>query len=382
VYREGNQVIAEFSKYTPQFAEWISQGRIPGMSTMFYSEDDPNNPNPGEPTFRHFAGVLFPSVKGLEMPGFAEETAPTKDDLIASGAEELPEGELAAFSESVSSTIIEAMFRLRDWLLEQNGRDTAEALLPLPELQYALSQIDQSRRNEADERDRLWETLYSFSERLEKLAQQIPTSSGDDNDDLVAFAEPVPNPTPTMTNEPLETAVQPEAVETDRAPALEAAFSEAATRAANLEAENQALRDRLAELELQQVRGEVMTFCEPLPENLKQPIAVGEQSVTLAAFAEKLPATDRQFLREWIGQIREAITDQATPEPEPETAIPGAMFAEVSGDATAPLYIKSVSAPAFSEYDPESSAYAAKVSAYAMQHNISYDAAARALTSL
>jgi len=382
IERDGDRVYATFEKYTPHFAEWIEQGRIPGISTAFYLENDPGNPNPGEPTFKHFAGVLFPSVKGMAMPGFSEPSAvPSASALIDAGAEELTDDQAAAFSEVATETIVDSLYRLRDWLLESESRETAEALLPLDSLRLASESLLTDRNRRDADFEAVWQAIGMLSRRLNDQPEPVAFSEPTMPEDAIAPVAPLDpiDPTPDMTNPTPTPVVEPTESATPTAPDV-AAFSEIQDRAATLEKENEALRQRLAELERDRVRAEVAAFCEPLPDDLKQPVTLGEKSVALAEFAEALPETDRAFLREWIGQIREAIAQpDPKPEPEPTPAAPSAMFSEVTGDASRPIASGSAQTPMFSEYDADSQAYAAKVSAYAREHNLSYDAASRAL---
>ena len=407
--RVGDRVFAEFDKHSRHFAEWLEQGRIPGISAAFYGENHPSNPNPGEPTFRHFAGVLIPSVKGMELPGFSE--------LIDGGAEELSPEMAAEFSEQSTITIVQALSRLRDWLIENQGREAADAIIPSLDLRSAIDQA-------ADDNDirefaiAAWRGVGDLQMRVNTLEYRVSEAESGETEEM--FAEPATEPdaksasaspdrdrvtddvsvdTPsdsqpltTTPDTPQDTMAEntvridystlipaPASSESDAAEL--AAFAESQQRLAELEQQNQRLKEQLAELELKNTQAEVAAFCEPLPDELKQPIAIGEQSVSIAQFAESLDESNRSFLRGWIGEISKAI---APPEPTKEAVSPApidsAMFSEVTADADISLGVADVKdAVNFSEYDASSVAYANRVRSYAAQHGLSYIDASRAI---
>lgn len=356
--RIGDRVFAEFEKHTPHFAEWLKQGRIPGISAAFYSENDPRNPNPGEATFRHFAGVLFPSIKGMELPGFSE--------LVAAGAELLSEDFAAAFAEDESGIIIDSLYRLRDWLIENKGRDEAEAVLPLQQLRGALELMQAEDRNQKSMLDQIWAAISDLAMRTSRL--ELMEAEDEDESE---FAEPVPPQTleENVMSQPDSITPQPEVDA--------AAFAEVQAELEALRSANAELQSQLERLAVEKTRAEVAAFCEPLPADLKAPLSVGESVLDLAQFAESLSADGREFLKAWLPKIQVAIAQTET-QPTPQPVSP-AMFSEVSADAGESLLGTPDELANFAEYDPESIAYEQRVRAYAKEHQLTYAIAAQTL---
>lgn len=128
--RVGDSLLAEFDKITPDFEQWLKDKRIPGISSSFYLPQSPNNPYPGKKALRHIASVLFPSVKGMALPGFSE--------MIERGAIEF---ELPTEDESVefpieygAADLIGVLRRMRDYLIEQDGLEIADRVIPSEKL--------------------------------------------------------------------------------------------------------------------------------------------------------------------------------------------------------------------------------------------------------
>lgn len=357
--RVGDRVFAEFEKHTPHFAEWLKQGRIPGISAAFYSESDPRNPNPGEATFRHFAGVLFPSIKGMELPGFSE--------LVEAGAEPLTEDLAAAFGEAESVIILDSLYRLRDWLVENKGREEAESVLPIEQLRDALALAQAENRNQDLMLEQIWSAIAGLAERTSRL--EIAELE-DEDESSSEFAEPQAPPTKTLEDNAMS---QPDSPTLQ--PEVDAvAFAEVQAELEALRSANAELQTRLDQLAAEKTRAEVAAFCEPLPADLKAPLSVGESILDLAQFAESLSGEGREFLKVWLPKIQEAI---AATQPQPSQVNP-AMFSEVSREAGESLTGEGESIN-FAEYDPESISYEQRVRAYAREHGVSYPAAAQAV---
>jgi phosphoglycolate phosphatase-like HAD superfamily hydrolase len=99
----------------PDFAEGVEAGRYRYVSASFYPPSDPNNPKPGNWYLRHigFLGAQPPAVKGL-APAFAEAAA----------------AGLVEFAAADASTV-QSLFRgIRDWMIEKEGLDTADKVIP------------------------------------------------------------------------------------------------------------------------------------------------------------------------------------------------------------------------------------------------------------
>ena len=90
--REGDKLLAEFDSVSDSFTKWLEQGLIPGFSSSFYMPGSGGNPHPGKKVLRHIASVLFPAVKGMEVPSFSEGGSPVdlgEDEGIADFTTEL-----------------------------------------------------------------------------------------------------------------------------------------------------------------------------------------------------------------------------------------------------------------------------------------------------
>jgi transcriptional regulator with XRE-family HTH domain len=90
--REGDKLLAEFDSVSDSFTKWLEQGLIPGFSSSFYMPGSSGNPRPGKKVLRHIASVLFPAVKGMEVPSFSEGGSPvnlSEDEGIADFTAEL-----------------------------------------------------------------------------------------------------------------------------------------------------------------------------------------------------------------------------------------------------------------------------------------------------
>jgi hypothetical protein len=114
------------------------KGSFKKVSARFFTPASKNNPTPGEYYLRDvgFLGAMAPAVKGLRSYSFGDAA----DDVVTA---EISFADLPAYSGSY----IARMFRgLRDWLIEKEGKETADRVLPDWEVQ-SLSEI--STRAEA-----------------------------------------------------------------------------------------------------------------------------------------------------------------------------------------------------------------------------------------
>lgn len=102
----------------PAFADLVAAGRYKKRSVSYYLPDSPNNPAPGKHYIKHvgWLGAMPPAVKGLRDAELAGD-----DDAVVI---ELSEGGLPAW------TLAGFMRRLREWLIESQGADTADRVVP------------------------------------------------------------------------------------------------------------------------------------------------------------------------------------------------------------------------------------------------------------
>jgi hypothetical protein len=115
---QDGRLVAETEKVDPAFAEGVEAGRYRYVSAAFYAPSDARNPKPGSWYLRHvgFLGAQPPAVKGLE-PAFAEDSP----DVIAfADAGDAADGLWTR----------DALRGLRDWLIEKEGLEVADRVLP------------------------------------------------------------------------------------------------------------------------------------------------------------------------------------------------------------------------------------------------------------
>ncbi|ASD84985.1 hypothetical protein LB105_003376 [Salmonella enterica] len=119
VYVEPRQVI-------PAFAEAFNAGQYKKRSLSIYLPDTPGNPKPGHYYPRHvgFLGAVPPAVKGLPDVQFAEGSA---DNAPLEFALPWETDNLASIFQG-----------LRDWMIEQDGIDKADSILPQWRIQTIL----------------------------------------------------------------------------------------------------------------------------------------------------------------------------------------------------------------------------------------------------
>lgn len=135
--REGDKVYAVFQdKITPQFKQWVEQGRLHSVSASFYLPESPHNPNPGQFSFRHIAalGKNPPAVKGLEPLEVSAcfSAGQTSEDYA---------NFMMAYEMGLKASMAIALAKLRDWLITNDSLESAEKILPL-ELIATLHQPD------------------------------------------------------------------------------------------------------------------------------------------------------------------------------------------------------------------------------------------------
>ena len=161
------------------FAELVAEGKYKKISASFYPPDHSANPVPGVYYLRHvgFLGGQPPAVKGLKAVEFSEN----EDDLIT-----------VEFSEWTDQAIVRMFRKLKNFLIEQFGKDTAdkvideweieditrEALKPeSPVAEPVFSEQTEKEQDMTEEelkakQAELEKREAEFAEREEKLATQ------------------------------------------------------------------------------------------------------------------------------------------------------------------------------------------------------------------
>ena len=124
---------AEPDQVEPQFAQLVNSGRLKKISASIYLGDTPGNPTPGRPYLKHigFLGAQAPAVKGLPSAQFNDG------------------GEAPSFSQPLSGlgwTLRELFQRMRDWVIERDGTEAADRVIP----QYQINAIDDVIAHDAD----------------------------------------------------------------------------------------------------------------------------------------------------------------------------------------------------------------------------------------
>ncbi|HHA2782911.1 TPA: hypothetical protein ACOEQY_002539 [Stenotrophomonas maltophilia] len=128
-------LMAEPHEVDPAFAELVNNGRFKKISASIFMPDSPGNPTPGKYYLRHigFLGAQPPAVKGLKSASFAEG-----DDA-------------ACFAMSLAPlgwTLTDLFRRFRDWLIDTQGLETADQVIP----DWQIRGIESSTRDDDNSR--------------------------------------------------------------------------------------------------------------------------------------------------------------------------------------------------------------------------------------
>lgn len=328
--REGSKLKAVFDSVSEPFRRWVDEKRIPGFSVALYEPQDVRNPYPGKHALRHIATVLHPAVKGNGMPGFSE------DDPGVEKLEDydLSEGVAFGFSEG-TETVAMLLGKLRDYLIEKDGREDAEKVLPAGLIQ----QIAFAAASPSQYADK-WE-VDDLRRRVERLETQ--------EEEEIYMSE---NTAPTVSQvEASELEQQRAQLEADRA-----AFEEAKT---NTQKELCSARAELA-------RMQAAMYCEKTfsPEQLeptKVEFSEGKPA-SVIDFVASLNEWQRPFFEEWV-QRQPAPTQESAPVHDP------ALFSEVTGGTSNPL---PKTERGDSEFDEASVDRDARIRAYATEYKCTY----------
>ena len=126
-------VYVELDQVNPEFAEAFNSGAYKKRSLSIYLPESPGNPKPGHYYARHigFLGAAAPAIKGLPDVSFADS-----DD--EQGAIE--------FAMPFDEDFLLMFSNLREYLIEKDGIEKADQLLPKWQLEYLAEQVVQNRK--------------------------------------------------------------------------------------------------------------------------------------------------------------------------------------------------------------------------------------------
>lgn len=126
-------VYAELDQVNPEFAEAFNSGAYKKRSLSIYLPESPGNPKPGHYYARHigFLGAAAPAIKGLPDVSFAESNG-------EHGAIE--------FAMPFNEDFLLMFSNLREYLIEKDGIEKADQLLPKWQLEYLAEQVAQNRK--------------------------------------------------------------------------------------------------------------------------------------------------------------------------------------------------------------------------------------------
>ena len=115
------RLFANLHEIEPAFAELVKAGRYKKVSMSFFGPDQGHNPVPGTWYPKHvgFLGAAAPAVSGLKNAAFAGEAGATF---------------MANFG--VGSRAASIFRRLRDWIIDRDGLEAADKLLPAWEIDW------------------------------------------------------------------------------------------------------------------------------------------------------------------------------------------------------------------------------------------------------
>ncbi|MGE0333087.1 MAG: peptidase [Ramlibacter sp.] len=137
-------LVADEQQVDPTFAQMRSEGKFKKWSARFFTPNAKNNPTPGELYLKDvgFLGAATPAVKGLRAYSFADDT----DEVLTA---EISFADMPAYSGGYMARLFRG---LRDWLIDKEGKEVADRVLPDWEVQH-LSDI--SVRAEAQDKPAL-----------------------------------------------------------------------------------------------------------------------------------------------------------------------------------------------------------------------------------
>lgn len=129
----GDRLKIGFKKLSPKVKEYFDNGELLSVSPSFYPPSHHANPNPGKWSLRHCAllGATPPAIKGMAAPEFSETGYnPVEHCLDFSFPIKLSESEGTLEFSIYSQSTRSLLSNIRDWLIEKDGKEQAEKILP------------------------------------------------------------------------------------------------------------------------------------------------------------------------------------------------------------------------------------------------------------
>jgi hypothetical protein len=167
----GNKLRATFSKLSQKFVDWTREGAILNVSSSLYPPGHPGNPSPGKYSLRHIAGLgaTPPAIKDLAPLSLSEWEG---EGVLNFGEFDLGDGEGCLnfgmyWGDGESAVIAMLFMKLRDMLIEKDGAEKADEILPMK----ALGMLAQNK-----DRDYLEEELRGLGKRIGMLEGDRPPS--------------------------------------------------------------------------------------------------------------------------------------------------------------------------------------------------------------
>lgn len=138
---DGVGLFAEPHQVNAEFEEQVKAGAYKKVSAAFYTPDHPHNPAPGVFYLRHvgFLGAQPPAVKGLKGIEFAE------DDQCVEVELEFSESEGSEQLLWATEGLVSLFKTLRDHLIEKEGAEAADKVLPSWRLDSASESLARAR---------------------------------------------------------------------------------------------------------------------------------------------------------------------------------------------------------------------------------------------
>ncbi|MBN2751866.1 MAG: hypothetical protein JXQ84_04080, partial [Rhodospirillaceae bacterium] len=142
-FADGILQVTDVDQLDAAFADLVNAGRFKTVSASFYLPQSPNHPKPGHLYLKHvgFLGAAAPAVKGLKPVSFADDA----ETLTVEFAQ--VDGWTLAGAFTAIGNLLSGM---RDFLIESQGAEKADALLPrgaLDHLQATAERVRQQADN-------------------------------------------------------------------------------------------------------------------------------------------------------------------------------------------------------------------------------------------
>ncbi|MDF7667922.1 hypothetical protein PT273_08725 [Orbaceae bacterium ESL0727] len=149
-------VYAKLEQVNPEFAEAFNAGSYKKRSLSIYLPDSPGNPKPGHYYARHigFLGAAAPAIKGLPDANFAESDG---------------EKGAAEFAMPFDESIIDTLKSLREYLIEKEGIEKTDQILPNWRIESLSAQADFKEKELIKESSMTKPNEVSFAEQQAKL---------------------------------------------------------------------------------------------------------------------------------------------------------------------------------------------------------------------